>query len=273
MSSILDEIVEKTKEDLERRRKKVHFSDFRSFDWYEDERRPFGASIANQPAVGVIAEVKKASPSKGVIRPDFDPVDIATQYDEHGAAAISVLTDEPFFQGEREFLSRIRPKVQAPLLRKDFIIDPYQVEEARAFGADAVLLIATITEGNQLEELLHATQEAGLEALVECYHEQELLNLPWKLVDIVGVNNRDLRSFKVDLHRGIEILKQAPPEVVRISESGLKSAEDLNQLYDAEIHGALIGESLMRKPKPGLALKQLLDEHHHRCLEMDREER
>ncbi|MGM0588917.1 MAG: indole-3-glycerol phosphate synthase TrpC [Bacteroidota bacterium] len=267
MGTILDEIVEKTKDDLNKRRKKVHFSDFRSFEWYEDQRRDFGGRIGQQPGVGVIAEVKKASPSKGVIRPDFDAVDIARQYDEAGAAAISVLTDVPFFQGELDFLSRIRPEVEAPLLRKDFIIDPYQVEEARAYGADAVLLIATITEGNQLPELLHATQEAELQALVECYHEQELLNLPWKLVDIVGVNNRDLNTFKVNVHRGIEILQQAPDDTITVSESGLTSSEDLDMLFEADIHGALIGEHLVRQPKPGLALKQMLDEHHHRSLD------
>jgi indole-3-glycerol phosphate synthase len=269
MSTILDEIVEKTKEDLAKRQKEVHLSDFNSFEWYEDSRRPFAQQIRQQPGVGIIAEVKKASPSKGVIRPDFDPVNIAQQYDEHGAAAISVLTDTPFFQGAREFLSRIRPNVEAPLLRKDFIIDPYQVVEARAYGADAVLLIATVTEGNQLSELLHAAAESGLEALVECYHEAELKALPWDQVSVVGVNNRDLNTFKVDVHRGIEVLQQSPAGITTISESGLTSAAHLDTLYDTGIHGALIGEHLMRQPNPGLALKQMLAEHHLRSLDSE----
>ncbi len=260
MPNILDEIVEQTKIDLKKRKRKASFRDLEEMELFEKAPRDFGEALQLENDVAIIAEIKKASPSKGLIRPDFDPRKIAGQYQKGGASAISVLTDEPAFQGRLEYLEIASKEVSIPLLRKDFIVDPYQVKEAKAYGADAVLLIATITEGNQLNELLHATKEYGLQALVECYSEEDVEYVTFEHVDILGVNNRDLRSFEVDLHRGIELLHKAPKNTVLVSESGLGKAEDLRMLYDEGIHAALIGEHFMRQPDPGEAVKKMKSE-------------
>ena len=260
MPNILEEIVDQTKIDLKKQKRKVSFTDLGEMELFEEESRDFGAALQRKNDVAIIAEIKKASPSKGLIRPDFDPQKIAGQYQEGGASAISVLTDEPAFKGSLEFLEKASKEVSIPLLRKDFIIDPYQVKEAKAYGADAVLLIATILEGSQLNELLHATREFGLHALVECYSEEDIEYITFKNVDILGVNNRDLRSFDVDLHRGIELLHEAPEGAVLVSESGLSSAENLKLLFDEGIHAALIGEHFMRQPDPGQAVQYMKSE-------------
>lgn len=260
MSTILDQITERTSEDLAKRRKKVSLSDLSTFEGYEKERISFADSLKQGDTVSIIAEVKKASPSKGIIRPDFDPVDIALRYEEGGASAISVLTDEPFFKGSLDYLSAISKRIALPLLRKDFIIDPYQIKEAKAYGADAVLIIVAITEGNQLHELQHAAQEFGLDALVECYDQDDFDRLDFQQTKILGVNNRDLKNFEVDVHRGISLLQKAPSDTILVSESGLKSGKDLALLKKEGIHAALIGEYFMRKDEPGQAVKELLDQ-------------
>lgn len=260
MSNILKKITEKTAEDLAKRKKKVSFADFNSFEGFEKKRISFRKALESRDTVSIIAEVKKASPSKGIIRPDFDPVEIAMKYEESGASAISVLTDEPFFQGDHRYLEAISKRVQLPLLRKDFIIDPYQIKEARAYGADAVLIIVSITEGNQLQELQQAANEFGLDSLVECYEQDDFDRLDFELTEILGVNNRDLKRFEVDVHRGISILKQAPEETILVSESGLSNGKDLALLKNEGIHAALIGEHFMRQKDPGQAVKELLEQ-------------
>lgn len=260
MANILEEIVEQTKIDLKKRKRKVSFNDLGDMELFEQAPRDFCESLEIENDVAIITEIKKASPSKGLIRPDFDPQKIAGQYQEGGASAISVLTDEPAFKGSLEDLEIVSREVELPVLRKDFIVDPYQVKEAKAYGADAVLLIVTITEGNQLNELLHATEEFGLQALVECYSEEDIEYVTFEHVDILGVNNRDLRSFEVDLHRGIKLLHKAPEDTVLVSESGLSSPDDLKLLYDEGIHAALIGEYFMRKPDPGEAIRNMKSE-------------
>ncbi len=261
MATILDKIVDQTKEDLAKRKRRVSFHDLHSMEGFEKEKISFKDSLSREgKAISVIAEVKKASPSKGVIREDFNPVGIARQYAEAGASALSVLTDEPFFKGSLKYLDSVAKKVSLPLLRKDFIIDPYQVKEARAYGADAVLIIVAITEGQQLEELLAAAREFELDALVECYDQEDLDRLDFAQVDILGVNNRDLRTFEVDVHRGIALLKQAPEETVLVSESGLSTGKDLALLINNGIHAALIGEYFMRQEHPGQAVKELLQQ-------------
>lgn len=260
MANILDQIVEQSRNDLRKRKQKVSFRDFESFDQYERPRRPFGDALKKGDLISVIAEIKKASPSKGIIRKEFDPVRIAGQYREGGASAISVLTDEAAFQGSLDYLKAVSETVDLPVLRKDFIVDPYQVKEARAYGADAVLLIVTITEGNQLQELLHAASEFELDCLVECYSKEDFNRVEFDQVSILGVNNRDLSTFEVNLHRGIEILKKAPSETCLVSESGLSSAGDLLQLKRQGIDAALIGEHFMRQPDPKKAVRQMLDE-------------
>lgn len=259
MANVLERIVEQTSLDLAKRKKEISFNDLHSLEGFEKERIDFKQAL-QVDHVSIIAEVKKASPSKGIIREDFDPVDIALRYEEGGASAISVLTDKPFFKGDLGYLSAISKRVQLPLLRKDFIIDPFQIKEARAFGADAVLIIVAITEGNQLYELIAAAKEFGLSALVECYDQDDFDRLDFSEVDILGVNNRDLKHFKVDVHRGISILKQAPEDTVLVSESGISNGEDIALLKQEGIHSALIGEHFMRQTDPGKAVSELLEQ-------------
>ncbi|MDR8392333.1 indole-3-glycerol phosphate synthase TrpC [Aliifodinibius sp. S!AR15-10] len=259
MATILEQIVEQTAVDLKKRQKKVLFKDFESMECYERDRRDFAEALEQEDTVSIIAEIKKASPSKGLIRKGFDPQRIAGQYREGGAAALSVLTDEPAFKGHLEYLETASKEVDIPVLRKDFIIDPYQVKEARAYGADAVLLIATITEGNQLSELFAAAEEFELQALVEVYSEKDLEVVDFEEVYILGANNRDLHTFEVDVHRGIELLHKANKGTVLVSESGLGSPEDIKLLYDEQINAALIGEYFMRQQDPGQAVKNLLE--------------
>lgn len=260
MSTILDKIVAQTTVDLAKRKQKVSLKDFESFSGFEKDRFDFKKALSNPDQVSIISEVKKASPSKGVIREDFDPLDIALRYEEGGASAISVLTDEPFFQGSLRYLDEISSRVKLPCLRKDFIVDSYQIVEAKAHGADAVLIIVTITDGDQLSELLHATKEAGLQALVECYSEEDFERVDFNLVEVIGVNNRDLNTFEVDVHRGISLLNRSPEHCITVSESGLYTGEDLATIRKAGIDAALIGESFMRKDDPGMAIKNILND-------------
>jgi indole-3-glycerol phosphate synthase len=256
--SILDRIIERTKEDVGKRKKAVALSDFNGFEDYGRPRRSLREALSAE-GVSILAEIKKASPSKGLMRADFDPVHIARAYEDAGAAAISVLTDEPFFQGKGAYLTAVSRVVGLPVLRKDFIVDPYQIEEARAWGADAVLLIATVLDAVQLNELHHAAEEAGLECLVEAYDASELARIDFRQVRVFGVNNRNLGTFEVDVHRGILVLKQAPEGVVLVSESGLATRADLDLLSENGIHAALIGEHFMRQADPGEALRAISD--------------
>lgn len=259
MANVLERIVEQTTSDLSKRKKQVSFNDLHSLEGFEKPRIDFKKALSGDQ-VSIIAEVKKASPSKGIIRKNFNPVDIALRYEEGGASAISVLTDQPFFKGDLEYLAAISKRVQLPLLRKDFIIDPFQIKEARAYGADAVLIIVAITEGSQLNELIAAAKEFGLFALVECYDQDDFDRVDFDEVDILGVNNRDLKYFNVDVHRGISILKQAPEETVLVSESGISTGKDIALLKREGIHSALIGEHFMRQPDPGKAVSELLEQ-------------
>lgn len=259
MSDILQKIAHQTAQDLKKQMREVSFRDLESMEGYEKERLNFKEALES-PGISIIAEVKKASPSKGVIRSDFDPERIAVQYIENGASAISVLTDKPFFKGSLKYLKTISDISPIPLLRKDFVLDPYQVKEARAYGADAVLLIVTMYSGRQLEELIAACREFGLDALVECYHREEVESLNWDEIPVVGVNNRNLSTFEVDLHRGVDLLKLAPDHVVTVSESGLHSSEDLHYLKMNGIDAALMGEYLMKQKHPGTALSDLRKE-------------
>jgi indole-3-glycerol phosphate synthase len=206
----------------------------------------------------VIAEVKKASPSKGVIRPDFDPVAIARTYAANGAAALSVLTDEKYFQGQLSFLERISRAVPLPLLRKDFIIGAYQIYESRLALADAVLLIVAVLDLDQLEELLALTQDLGMAALVEVHTLEELACVLPLRPSLIGINNRDLRSFQTDIRTTLQLLPLIPDDVVVVSESGINTGSDIARLRDQGVDAFLIGETLMRAPDPGMKLRELL---------------
>ena len=255
--TVLDKIIAQTREDLGKRKKRIAMRDFQDFEDYHRPRRSLKAALQGED-VRILAEIKKASPSKGLIREDFDPQRIAAQYQEGGASAISVLTDEPFFQGKGEYLTMVSREVTIPVLRKDFIVDVYQIEEAKAWGADAILLIATVLSAVHLDELHHAAKEAGLECLVEAYDADDVTKIDFSRVDIFGVNNRDLRTFEVDVHRGVALLNTAPEHVVKVSESAITTRADIQYLRDHRIHAALIGEHFMRQVHPGEAVTDIL---------------
>jgi indole-3-glycerol phosphate synthase len=207
---------------------------------------------------GVIAEIKKASPSKGVIRADFDPVSIATSYEQGGAACLSVLTDIDFFQGADAYLQAARAATRLPAIRKDFTLDAYQVWESRALGADAILLIVACLEDRQLAHLFEEATLAGLDVLVEV-HDQAELERALKLdINLVGINNRDLHTFDTRLDTTIELLSQVPEGVTVVTESGFHSASDMRMMLEHTVSTFLIGESFMREPSPGLALATMI---------------
>lgn len=260
MSNILDDIIADTRELVERRKQETPTAELKQRPFYSD-REPLSLTEALQESgMSFLTEVKKASPSKGEIRKDFDPAWIAQQYAANDASAISVVTEPTYFQGSIEHLAWIRAHVpDVPLLRKDFIIDPYQLVEARAVGADAVLLIATALDPGQLSELHAAATELGLSCLVEVYSEADLEKIDWNQVSILGVNNRDLTTFDVDIENSLRIFEQVPRSVGRVAESGLSDPETLVRLREAGVNGVLIGEHFMRAENPGTALADLRD--------------
>ena len=208
----------------------------------------------------ILAEIKKASPSQGVIRSDFRPAAIARGYESGGACAVSVLTEPHHFQGSLDDLQAARQALSLPVLRKDFIVDEYQLMEARAYGADAVLLIAAILPGPHLRDLLHAAQALDLDALIEVYAPDELDRIDFDEARIVGVNNRDLRTFDVDIRHTLRVFEQVPNHVVRVSESGLASGREVRFLHERGVDAFLIGETFMRAADPGAALTKLRSE-------------
>jgi indole-3-glycerol phosphate synthase len=218
--------------------------------------REDGAHSKTSPRI--IAEVKKASPSKGLIRPDFDPVAIAQTYAANGAAALSVLTDAKYFQGQLSFLEDICTAVTLPLLRKDFTIDAYQVYESRAAHADALLLIVAALERGQLEDFLGLADDLDMAALLEVHTVEELERCLPLQPRLIGINNRDLRTFHTDIETTLRLLPLVPSDVLVVSESGINTAADITRLRDKGVHAFLIGESLMRAPTPGVKLREFL---------------
>jgi indole-3-glycerol phosphate synthase len=260
VSNVLDDIIADTRELVAERKKETPVDELKDRPFYGDREPHSLVEALQQSGMSFIAEVKKASPSKGVIRDDFDPARIAQQYAANDAAAISVLTEPLHFQGSIEHLAWIRAHVpDVPLLRKDFIVDPYQLIEARAVGADAVLLIATALAPGELQELHARATELGLSCLVEVYSEADLEKIDWDQVSVLGVNNRDLTSFEVDIENSLRIFEQVPRSVGRVAESGLSDPETLVRLREAGVNGVLIGEHFMRADDPGAALADLRD--------------
>ncbi len=207
----------------------------------------------------IIAEIKKASPSKGVIRTDFDAPSIAKTYEDNGAACLSVLTDEPYFQGHDDYLRAIRNTVSLPLLRKDFMLDPYQIYESRALGADCILLIMAALETSQAQELYSLSQELGMDVLVEIHDAEELEEALKLKPSMIGINNRNLKTLEVDIQTSFDLSSKIPSPVLKIAESGISDRETLLSLQSAGFDGFLIGESLMREEDIGDALQKLLN--------------
>jgi indole-3-glycerol phosphate synthase len=255
---ILDTIIAHTREKLDAKRRRVPLGDIKARA--ADAATTLGFERALTAGVGIrlIAEVKKASPSQGVIREDFDPVRIAQIYEASGASCLSVLTENKFFQGNLGYLGRIRKTVKLPLLRKDFIIDEYQIHEARAAGADAILLIAACLDKNQIQDYLGIASGIGLDAIVESHTSQELDRSLIAGASLVGINNRDLTNFSVNLQTTFDLLKDIPEDRTVVSESGIKTRDDVVKLHQAGADAVLVGEVLMREQDIGSKVKDLL---------------
>lgn len=258
-SSVLDEILASTRARVTEESAQRSLDELQSFAELAPAPRPFAAALTRPGRLNVIAEHKRRSPSKGAIREDLDPVDVARGYEAAGAAALSVLTDEPFFGGRIEHLVAARGATGLPVLRKDFVVDAWQVWEARAAGADAVLLVAAALEDDALKQLLAVAGEAGLEALVEVHDRDELDRALSAEARIVGVNNRDLKTMEVSLDTALSLGPVIPDGVVAVAESGIRDREDLRTLGEAGFSAFLIGERLMGAPDPGKALSELLE--------------
>jgi indole-3-glycerol phosphate synthase len=258
MATILDKIVTAKRAEIEQSKAVLPEAKLRGSLATAPPVRDFFTPLAAGGAIKLIAEVKKASPSAGVIRADFNPVEIARSYTTHGATCISVLTDEPHFQGRLEYLSQIRAAVERPVLRKDFILDTYQLIEARAAGADAVLLIAECLDDCNLRKLFNAACELGMTPLVELYEPSNLSRVFDAGATLIGVNNRNLHTFAVDLEHTIRMRDRVPDECVLVAESGIKTWQDVRRLEAAGIDAMLVGESLMREPDIGAAVDRLL---------------
>jgi indole-3-glycerol phosphate synthase len=258
--TILDEILAHKAAEVDFRKKATPESELLARIDDLPATRGFVEALKTAAASGhsaVIAEVKKASPSKGVIRREFDPVDIATSYEAHGATCLSVLTDEKYFQGSDDYLEAIRSSVSLPLLRKEFIVDAYQVAESRAIGADCILLIVSALSATELSELHEQALAQDLDVLIEVHDEAELetalsLNPP-----LVGINNRNLKTFETSLDTTLGLLGRIPPGTLVVTESGIHTREDVKRMRDNDVHAFLVGEAFMRAEDPGIALQTL----------------
>jgi indole-3-glycerol phosphate synthase len=258
--SILSEILATTRTHVEWSKARIPIEEMKERAANMPPTRDFRAALSSSNSMALIAEVKKASPSKGIIRQDFDPLKIARIYAENGAACLSVLTDTPYFQGRLEYLHQIRGIVETPLLRKDFIVDPWQIFESRVEGADAILLIVAALDKPDLCQFLKLADECQLAALVEVHDEAELREALEAGADLIGINNRDLHTFRTTLDVTLNLVKSVPlpPGALLVSESGISSRADVLKLQEAGVHAMLVGESLMREDDIGAKVRELL---------------
>ena len=260
MSDILNKIVAVKREEVAVGLKKKSLAAMRADAESRVLTRDFEGALRAKIAAGqaaVIAEVKKASPSKGVLREDFIPADIAQSYAEHGAACLSVLTDQQFFQGCNDYLKQARASCDLPVLRKDFMVDPYQVYEARTIGADCILLIAACLDDAQMADLEAVARSLDMAVLVEVHDRAELVRALRLKTRLVGINNRNLRTFEVSLQTTLDMLPEVPADRVLVTESGILTREDVQRMRDAQVHAFLVGEAFMRAKEPGEALEKL----------------
>jgi len=260
MSDILEKILAAKRDEVAAARRAKPLSAMRAEALSAEPLRDFVGAIRARVDSGnaaVIAEIKKASPSKGVLRPEFDPVAIAKSYARNGAACLSVLTDIQFFMGRPEYLVQARAACEVPVLRKDFLVEPYQVYEARAMGADCILLIVSALEDAAMQDLERAASEVGMAALVEVHDEQELDRALRLGTPLLGINNRNLRTFETRLETTLSLLKRIPPDRLVITESGILEPGDVKRMRQAGVNAFLVGEAFMRAPDPGAELAKL----------------
>ncbi len=258
MPTILDEIVAYKRNEIEEAKRAVSAGTLEQQLETAPPVRDFASALAAAGPIALIAEVKKASPSAGLIRDDFDPVEIAKLYEQAGAACISCLTDEHFFQGHLDDLRSVRNAVSIPVLRKDFLLDRYQVLEARVARADCVLLIAECLDDASLHELYDYSNELGMQCLIELYEPENLDRVLKLQPALVGINNRNLKTFQTDLDHSISLARRVPDGCLVVSESGIASRDDVLRLQQAGIRGILVGETLMRAPEIGEKVRELL---------------
>ncbi len=260
MSDILNKIVAVKREEIAAAIKRKSFATMRADAESRVLTRDFVGALRAKIKAGqaaVIAEVKKASPSKGVLREEFIPADIAQTYEEHGAACLSVLTDRQFFQGETDFLKQARASCSLPVLRKDFMVDPYQIYESRAMGADCILLIAACLDDAQMSELEAIALSLDMAVLVEVHDAPELARALKLKTPLIGINNRNLRTFEVSLETTLAMRQDVPADRLLVTESGIQGRADVQRMREAGVHAFLVGEAFMRAPDPGAALAEL----------------
>ena len=259
---ILLRILRRKAEEIEERRSKTELETI--IHRYETAPAPRGFVDAIQKRIdsgkaAVIAEIKKASPSKGIIRENFDPAEIAHSYEKGGATCLSVLTDQDFFQGADEYLQQARAACSLPVLRKDFIIDPYQIHESRALGADCILLIVAALSDAQLTEFSELAHELGMDVLVEVHNREELERVLALDLRLLGINNRNLRTFETSLHTTLELLPLIPPPHIVVTESAIHTPEDVSLMRSNRVHAFLVGEAFMKAGEPGRKLSELFN--------------
>ena len=262
-SDILNRILDTKQRELEQRRAERSEQDLQAQAHHVSPPRGFVAAMrrrVDQGRAAVIAEIKKASPSKGVIRENFNPVEIARAYEAGGASCLSVLTDADYFQGHEVFLTQARAACNLPVIRKDFIIDPYQVVEARAIGADCILLIVAALGDDELASLHAAAKAQGMDVLVEVHDGDELERALKLDLELVGINNRNLRTFETSLDTTLELLPRVPDGCLVVTESGIHTREDVALMRDNDVHAFLVGEAFMRAPDPGAELAKLFSD-------------
>ncbi len=260
MSDILNQIVDVKRQEIAAALKKKSLAAMRADAESRVLTRDFVSAMRAKMAAGkaaVIAEIKKASPSKGVLRTDFEPADIAQSYAENGAACLSVLTDRQFFQGQPDYLKQARASCELPVLRKDFMVDPYQIYESRAMGADCILLIAACLEDGQMAELEAIARSLDMAVLVEVHDAAELERALKLKTPLVGINNRNLRTFEVTLETTLSLRDRVPADRLLVTESGILGRADVQRMREAGVNAFLVGEAFMRAPDPGVALAEL----------------
>ncbi len=258
MSTILDQIIEQKHREISASRYQISLEDLERQLVDAPAPRGFLRALKSASAPALIAEVKKASPSAGLIRPNFDPVLIAREYQSSGAACLSILTDEKYFQGHLDYLRQVRKSVSIPVMRKEFIIDRYQIAEARLAGADCVLLIAECLDDTLMQDLYNYAQQLGMDVLIELYDLPNVSRVLATGTELLGINNRDLRTFRTSLEHTFLVKQQVPNSVLLVSESGIATNSDIQRLRAGGIGAVLVGESLMRQPDISMAVRQLM---------------